>query len=133
MKENQATLPVRVMSRLLGFSASGFYAWVQRRPAALRAVTDIGLTALIHAIHRRSAGAYGAPSLRAELADDHQRRVGQKRVARLIRAAALQGAQPRRFVTTTIADPTTARALDAGRAPVRGRPYARRQRSEPAR
>ena len=57
MKANQATFPVRVMSRLLGVSASGFYAWVNRSASA-RAVEDIGLTALIHAIHRRSGGAY---------------------------------------------------------------------------
>ena len=50
---NQATYPVRVMGRLLGVSASGFYAWAGRPPSA-RAVEDIGLTALIHAIHRRS-------------------------------------------------------------------------------
>ncbi len=67
MKANQATFPVRVMSRLLGVSASGFYAWLQR-PLSTRAVADIGLTALIHAIHRRSNGAYGAPSIHAELA-----------------------------------------------------------------
>ena len=56
MKANQATYPVRVMSRLLGVSASGFYAWANR-PASARAVADISLTALIQAIHRRSGGA----------------------------------------------------------------------------
>ena len=111
MKANQATYPVRVMSRLLGVSASGFYAWVQR-PMSARAVEDIGLTALIHAIHRRSGGAYGAPSIQAELADDHQRRVGTKRVARLMRVASLRGLHLRRFVTTTIGDPAADRALD---------------------
>ena len=111
MKANQATYPVRVMGRLLGVSASGFYAWAGRPPSA-RAVEDIGLTALIHAIHRRSDGAYGAPSIHAELADDHHRLVGKKRVARLMRAARLQGLRPRRFVTTTIGDPTADRALD---------------------
>ena len=111
MKANQATYPVRVMGRLLGVSASGFYAWAGRPPSA-RAVEDIGLTALIHAIHRRSDGAYGAPSIHAELADDHHRRVGKKRVARLMRAARLQGLRPRRFVTTTIGDPTADQALD---------------------
>ena len=111
MKANQATFPVRVMSRLLGVSASGFYAWVQRSLSA-RAVEDIGLTALIHAIHRRSNGAYGAPSIHAELRDDHDRRVGKKRVARLMRAAGLRGLHPRRFVTTTVGDPAADRALD---------------------
>jgi putative transposase len=111
MKANQATFPVRVMSRLLGVSASGFYAWVQRSLSA-RAVEDIGLTALIHAIHRRSNGAYGAPSIQAELSDDHDRRVGKKRVARLMRAAGLRGLHPRRFVTTTVGDPAADRALD---------------------
>ena len=82
MNANQATFPVRVMSWLMGVSASGFYAWVNRS-TSVRALDDIGFTALIHAIHRRSGGAYGAPSIQAELADDHQRRVGTKRVARL--------------------------------------------------
>ena len=122
MKANQATFPVRVMSRLLGVSASGFYAWVNR-PSSARAVEDIGLTALIHTIHRRSGGAYGAPSIHAELADDYQRRVGQKRVARLMRAAGLHGVQARRFVTTTVGDLTADRARDqvAASSPPRGR------------
>ncbi len=60
------------------------------QPSA-RAGEDIGLTALIHAIHRR---------------------VGKKRVARLRRAARRQGLRPRRFVTTTIGDPPADRALD---------------------
>ena len=111
MQANQATYPVRVMSRLLGVSASGFSAWVQR-PMSTRAVEDIGLTALIHTIHRRSDGAYGAPSMQAELTDDHQRRVGTKRVARLMRAAGLRGLPPRRCVTTTVGDPAADRALD---------------------
>ena len=62
----------------------------------------------------RSIGARTAPTVRraAELADDHDRRVGKKRVARLMRAANLRGLHPRRFVTTTIGDPVADRALD---------------------
>jgi putative transposase len=111
MKAHQATYPVRVMGRLLGVSASGFYAW-KNRPLSRRALQDIALTAKIHAIHRRSGEAYGAPSIHAELADDHDIRVGRKRVARLMRAAALKGLQPAKFVTTTVADPGADRALD---------------------
>ena len=111
MKAHQATYPVRVMSRLLGVSASGFYAWLSR-PMSKRALEDIGLTAKIHAIHRRSGEAYGAPSILAELAFDHGIRVGKKRVARLMRTAGIKGLAPVKFVTTTVADPVADRALD---------------------
>jgi putative transposase len=111
MKAHQATYPVRVMSRLLGVSASGFYAW-KDRPLSKRAVEDIALTAKIFAIHRRSGGAYGSPMIQAELADDHAIRVGKKRVARLMRAAGIKGLAPARFVATTISDPAADRALD---------------------
>lgn len=111
MSAHQATYPVRVMGRLLGVSASGFYAWLKRPPSA-RALADIALTAKIHAIHRRSDGSYGAPSIHAELADDHQIFVGCKRVARLMRQAKLKGLQPPRYVVTTVSDPAADRALD---------------------
>ena len=111
MSANQATFPVRVMCRTLGVSASGFYAW-RRRPLSARAVADIALTAKIHAIHRRSGESYGAPSIHAELADEHQIFVGKKRVARLMRAAGLKGLQPCRFVSTTVTDPAADHALD---------------------
>ena len=73
---------------------------------------DIALTALIHGIHRRSKGMYGAPSIHAELADDHGLRVGCKRVARLMRAAHLRGVMPKCFVRTTVSDETAERAVD---------------------
>lgn len=111
MKAHQATYPVRVMSRLLGVSASGFYAWL-KRPPSRRALQDIALTAKIHAIHRRSGGAYGAPSIHAELADDHGIRIGRKRVARLMRAAGLKGLAPAKYVATTVSDAESDRALD---------------------
>jgi putative transposase len=111
MSANQATYPVRVMGRLLGVSASGFYAWL-KRPLSARARTDVALSAKIHAIHRRSGESYGSPSIHAELADEHGIGVGRKRVARLMRAAGLKGLQPQRFVTTTVTDPAADRALD---------------------
>ena len=111
MKANQAHYPVQVMCRLLQVSKSGFYAW-EDRPLSARAREDIALSVLIHGIHRRAKGAYGAPSIHAELADDHDIHVGRKRVARLMRAAGLCGVTPQRFVRTTVTDPVAARALD---------------------
>jgi putative transposase len=80
VKANQATHSVRKMCRLLKISKSGFYAWLDR-PMSARDRLDLALSAQIHAIHRRSRGAYGAPMIHAELADDHQIHVGCKRVA----------------------------------------------------
>jgi transposase InsO family protein len=99
------------MCRLLKTSKSGFYAW-DGRPLSARAREDIGLTARIHAIHRRSRGAYGAPMIHAELADEHAVQVGRKRVARLMRSAGLRGVYAARFVRTTQVDPTADRAID---------------------
>jgi putative transposase len=103
VKANQATYLVRMMCRLLGISASGFYAW-DERPLSKRALEDVALTAKIHAIHRQSRECYGVPRIHAELAQEHAIHVGRKRVARLMRAAGLRGISRRRFVRTTIAD-----------------------------
>ncbi len=111
MKANQASHSVQTMCRLLKVSKSGFYAWDQR-PLSARARVDISLTVRIHAIHRRSKGAYGAPMIHAELADDHGIRVGCKRVARLMRVAGLRGVMPQRFVRTTLSDSSCAVAID---------------------
>lgn len=91
------------MCRVLRVSRSGYYAWCSR-PLSAHAQKDIALTARIHEIHRRSRGAYGAPMIHAELADDHGINVGCKRVARLMRVAGLQGVAPKRFVPTTVRD-----------------------------
>lgn len=102
---------VALMCRLLKVSRSGFYAW-EDRPLSARACSDLALTAKIHAIHRRSRESYGAPMIHAELADDHGIHVGRKRVARLMRAAGLQGATLRRFVVTTRTNPGATPAVD---------------------
>jgi putative transposase len=94
VKANQAMHSVRTMCRLLGVSASGFYAWC-RRPLSQRAQDDAGLTKRICSIHERSRATYGVPRMHAELAADGIF-VGKKRVARLMRAARLEGVSRRR-------------------------------------
>lgn len=100
MSANQAVYPVTTMSRLLGVSASGFYAST-KRPPSRRCQTDAVLTAKIRAAHAGSNGTYGVPRIHAELAEQGMC-VGRKRVARLMRAAELAGVSRRRFVTTTV-------------------------------
>ena len=87
---------VSLLARVLGVSRAGFYAW-QKRPPSERALTDATLTERISKIHDETDGIYGAPRIQAELADEHGVRVGRKRVARLMRAAGLEGVSRRRY------------------------------------
>ncbi len=100
MSANRAVYPITTMSRLLGVSASGFYAST-KRPPSRRRQADAVLTAKIRTAHLGSQGTYGVPRIHAELAEQGIC-VGRKRVARLMRAAALAGISRRRFVTTTV-------------------------------
>jgi putative transposase len=101
---------VATMCRVLGVSASGYYAW-QSRPLSARAQADRALLEQIRGIHARSRGTYGAPRIQAELAAQGTP-VGRKRVARLLQAAGLAGVSRRPFVTTTRRDPTARPAPD---------------------
>ena len=94
--------PVTTMCRLLDVSTSGYYEWYARGPSA-RALEDRRLTELISQIHAMSSGAYGAPMIHAELADRGVH-VGRKRVARLMKAAGLQGVSRRKKAWTTRRD-----------------------------
>ena len=96
----KATYPVVLLCRALGVSRAGYYAW-RRRPPSARAVADAALTETIGAVHRASRGTYGAPRVRAELADAHGVRCSRRRVARLMRRAGLAGCHRRRAVRTT--------------------------------
>jgi putative transposase len=99
MKANRAAHAVPTMCRVLGVSASGYYAWVQRG-ASHRATADRTLLAQIRAFHRLSRGTYGAPRIQRDLRDAGIR-VGRKRVARLLKQAGLQGVSRRKWPRTT--------------------------------
>jgi putative transposase len=111
MKAHQAGHDVRAMSRVLGVSPSGFYAWCRRRPSA-RAQRDAVLLDQIRASHHASRATYGAPRILRDLRAVGAR-VGQKRVARLLRRVGLQGVSRRRtWRRTTVRDPHARPAPD---------------------
>jgi putative transposase len=87
-------LPVSLMCELLDVSESGFWAWTKRVPSD-RALSDAWLTERIRAIHAASSGRYGSPRVHAMLRREGIQ-VGEKRVARLMALADLQGAHRRR-------------------------------------
>jgi len=98
---------VSIMCRVLQVSVSGFHAWL-KRPASKRATSDLALIARIRAIHDMSDGTYGAPRVRAELADVDGLKIGVRHVARLMRKARIVGVSRRRFCVTTTSDGTPA-------------------------
>jgi len=99
---NQAIFSIRAMCRVLEVSASGYYAW-RRRMMSVRAREDEQLQQRIRTIHLLSRQTYGAPRIHAELKEEGTH-VGRKRVARLMKAAALQGVTRRKFTVTTRRD-----------------------------
>jgi putative transposase len=111
VERERAHYKVATMCRVLGVSTSGYYAW-RSRPASPRALADAVLTEVIEDIHRRSRGTYGAPRVWAELRDDHRILCGQKRVARLMVRAGIQGVHRRRRVRTTRREDSAAPAPD---------------------
>jgi transposase InsO family protein len=90
---------ITTMCRVLGVSKAGYYAWGKRPPSA-RARTDQQLAVEIRAIHRRSRGTYGSPRVHAEL-QAQGRRVGEKRVARVMRLEGVRAKRRRAFRVTT--------------------------------
>jgi len=102
--------PIATMCRVLGVSTSGYYAWRNRGPSA-RALSDRALTEKIRRYHRRSGGTYGAPRIQADLAAEGLS-VSQKRVARLMREAGLEGASRRKTIRTTKRDDSKRPAPD---------------------
>jgi putative transposase len=92
--EERAHHPVSRLCRALGVTRAGYHAW-RKRPPSARAVADERLLAQIREAHAASRGTYGVPRLHAELRAKGVC-VSRKRIARLMRAARLEGVSRRR-------------------------------------
>jgi putative transposase len=101
---------IRAMCRVLEVSASGYYAW-RKRMMSVRAREDEQLQQRIRTIHLLSRQTYGAPRIHVELQEEGMK-IGRKRVARLMKAAHLQGVHRRKRTTTTRRDRTARPAPD---------------------
>lgn len=66
IEAQKAKYPVSLITRVLGVSRSGYYAW-RGGGASGRAMADAELTERIREIHTSSLGTYGYPRVYAEL------------------------------------------------------------------
>lgn len=112
IETERAEHPIPLMCRVLRVSRSGYYAWRVRPPSA-GGLRDAALTDRIRRVHRDSRGTYGYPRVHAQLRAEGVR-VGNKRVARLMRKAGLEGCHRRRKKAprTTQRDPRAVPAQD---------------------
>ncbi|MFF1959857.1 IS3 family transposase [Streptomyces sp. NPDC058220] len=101
---------VKRACELLQVSRAAFYARRSGKPGP-RAVRDAELTGQITEIHAKSRGAYGSPRVHAVLKREGTE-CGRRRVARLMRAAGLQGRHRKRRQLTAIPDPRAAARPD---------------------
>jgi transposase InsO family protein len=116
---------VRRMARLLGVSASGYYAYVKRAAATVltpRQQRRADLAVKILDVHAESDGTYGSPRITSELRDRGET-VNEKTVAAIMAEIGIEGISPRTFkVRTTVTDPAASfppdlvrRCFDQGR------------------
>jgi transposase InsO family protein len=96
--------------RLLKVSRAAYYQRCAGVPSP-RAAADAAITVRITSIHAESKGTYGSPRVHQVLRRQDVS-CGKRRVARLMRAAGLEGRRKKRWRTTTIADPAAERARD---------------------
>lgn len=116
---------VRRMARLLGVSASGYYAYVKRAAATVltpRQQWRADLAVKILDVHAESDGTYGSPRITTELRERGET-VNEKTVAKVMAEIGIEGISPRTFkIRTTVTDPTASfppdlvrRCFDQGR------------------
>jgi putative transposase len=94
IKDHQAVWPIRRQCRVLGVSASGFYAWLNRKPSQ-RAVANEHLLKDIRRIHWDHSRRYGSPRIQATLRSEGKT-VGKARIAKLMRDNDIQAISKKR-------------------------------------
>jgi putative transposase len=99
MKAMRLKYPVPVMSRILGVSASGYYAWLDRAPSK-RTQEEARLAIEIKAADKRTRNTCGPERLQRDLAE-HGIRAGVCRIKRIRKKLGIKCKQKRKFKVTT--------------------------------
>jgi len=99
IQEHDRRYPIRLMCRALAVSAAGYYAW-RARPESARSIHTRTLLSAIRVIHQESRETYGSPSIWDVLVKQGHR-IGEHRVARLMRQNGLRAKTVKKWRATT--------------------------------
>ncbi len=99
IQEHDRRYPIRLMCRALAVSPAGYYAW-RGRPESRRAVANRDLLTAIRQFHHDSRQTYGSPRIWRALREQGHR-VGEHRVARLMRHDGLRAKAAKKWQATT--------------------------------
>lgn len=103
IQEHDRRYPIRLMCRVLAVSAAGYYAWRSRSESA-RSIQARMLLSAIRMIHQESRETYGSPRIWDVLVKQGHR-VGEHRVARLMRVAGIRAKTMKKWRATTQSNP----------------------------
>jgi putative transposase len=96
----EANFPVALMCKVLDVSKSGYYRWLNRKPS-VHEIEDVKLLVEIRTIYQENREVYGSPKVWDEF-KDQGRKVGRRRVSRLMRENGIVGVPAKkRFHKTT--------------------------------
>lgn len=119
VEEQKVAFPVKHLCDAMGVSRSGYYAWRREQPSE-RTVEDARLVVEIRKVHDSSRQTYGVRRVAHEL-QCQGRKIGLRRVRRLMRGEGLLPRSKRRFRATTdsrhthpVADNLLARQFEVG-------------------
>lgn len=99
IQKHDRRYPIRLMCRALAVSSAGYYAW-RGRPESRRMAVNRTLLVAIRVIHHESRHTYGSPRIWQTLVQQGQR-VGEHRVARLMRQDGLRAKTSAKWRATT--------------------------------
>ncbi|MEP6959182.1 MAG: IS3 family transposase [Nitrospirota bacterium] len=99
IQEHDRRDPIRLMCRALAVSAAGYDAW-RTRPESIRSVSARTVRSAIRVIHRASRETYGSLSVWDALMKQGHR-VGEHRVARLMRQNGIRAKTVKQWRATT--------------------------------
>ncbi len=99
IEKNRKNFALKIMTRVLSVTKTGYLAWKRRGPSARKQEDDV-LREEIKVIHTNSKRTYGAPRIKIALADKGKT-VSQRRTNRLMREAGCETKYRQQFVHTT--------------------------------